>query len=60
MFNFSKMFQYTSDESYQRFLEEITNEVIRLDLCTDNALKKVFQKHIKNNIEKLDKVYIFI
>jgi len=44
------------DGSYQRFLEEMTNEVVRLDLCTDNALKNVFRKHIKHNIGKLDEV----
>lgn len=56
MINFSKIFQNTTDESYQRFLEEMTNEVIRLDLCTDNALKNVFRKHIKHNMGKLDEV----
>jgi len=44
------------DESYQRFLEEMTNEVVRLDLSTDKALKNVFRKHIKHNIGKLDEV----
>lgn len=44
------------DESYQRFLEEMTNEVVRLDLSTDRALKNVFRKHIKHNIGKLDEV----
>lgn len=50
-------FQNTIDDSYQRFLEEMTNEVVRLDLCTDTALKNVFRKHIKHNIGKLDEVY---
>lgn len=49
-----KFFQNTMDESYQRFLEEMTNEVVRLDLSTDKALKNVFRKHIKHNIGKLD------
>lgn len=49
-----KFFQNTIDESYQRFLEEMTNEVVRLDLSTDKALKNVFRKHIKHNIGKLD------
>lgn len=44
------------NESYQRFLEEMTNEVVRLDLSTDKALKNVFRKHIKHNIGKLDEV----
>jgi len=44
------------DESYQRFLEEMTNEVVRLDLSTDKALKNVFRKHVKHNIGKLDEV----
>lgn len=44
------------DESYQRFLEEMTNEVVRLELSTDKALKNVFRKHIKHNIGKLDEV----
>lgn len=57
MFFFRSSFQNTMDESYQRFLEEMTNEVVRLDLCTDTALKAVFQKHIKHNIGKLDEVY---
>lgn len=45
------------DNSYQQFLEEMTNEIVRLDLCTDTALKNVFRKHIKHNIGKLDEVY---
>ncbi|XP_015373200.1 PREDICTED: uncharacterized protein LOC107168337 [Diuraphis noxia] len=50
-----KFLQNTMDESsYQRFLEEMTNEVVRLDLSTDKALKNVFRKHIKHNIGKLD------
>ncbi|VVC29511.1 Spermatogenesis-associated protein 7 [Cinara cedri] len=49
-----KFFQSTPDESYDRFLEEITNEIVKLDLCTDKALKSVFRKHIKHNIGKLD------
>lgn len=36
----------------------MTNEVVRLDLCTDKALKNVFRKHIKHNIGKLDEVNI--
>lgn len=52
-----KFFQNTKEESYCRFLEEITNEIVRLDLCTDKALKSVFRKHIKHNIGKLDEVY---
>ncbi len=56
LFCFSKFFQNTMDESYQRFLEEMTNEVVRLDLSTDKALKNVFRKHIKHNIGKLDEV----
>ncbi|XP_025422636.1 uncharacterized protein LOC112692242 isoform X2 [Sipha flava] len=47
-------FQNTTNDSYQRFLEEMTNEVVRLDLCTDKALQNVFRKHIKHNIGKLD------
>lgn len=43
-------------DPYQRFVEEMTNEVVRLDLCTDKALKNVFRKHIKHNIGKLDEV----
>ncbi|XP_026820255.1 uncharacterized protein LOC113558872 isoform X1 [Rhopalosiphum maidis] len=50
----NKFFQNTMNESYQRFLEEMTNEVVRLDLSTDKALKNVFRKHIKHNIGKLD------
>lgn len=57
MYGFSKFFQNTMDEPYQRLLEEMTNEVVRLDLCTDKALKNVFRKHIKNNIGKLDEVH---
>lgn len=54
LFCYSKFFQNTENELYQRFLEEITNEIVRLDLCTDKALKNVFRKHIKHNIGKLD------
>jgi len=48
------------DEPYQRFLEEMTNEIVRLDLCTDKALNNVFRKHIKHNIGKLDEVGRYI
>lgn len=65
MFCCSEFFRNTMDESYQRFLEEMTNEIVRLDLSTDKALKNVFRKHIKHNIGKLDEVnynnlFIFI
>ncbi|XP_050527719.1 uncharacterized protein LOC126897845 isoform X2 [Daktulosphaira vitifoliae] len=52
--NKSKSQQYKSI-SYSKFLEEITNEIVRLELSTDNALKTVFHKHIKNNTGKLNK-----
>jgi len=56
---FSKFFQNTIDdtnESYQRFLEDVTNEILKLNLYTNKALTNVFQKHIKQNSGKLEKV----
>ncbi|XP_050438949.1 uncharacterized protein LOC126844652 isoform X2 [Adelges cooleyi] len=47
--------KFRQDHSYSRFLEEITNEIVRLDLSTDKALRAVFQKHIKYNTGILDK-----
>lgn len=38
----------------------MTNEIVRLDLCTDKALNNVFRKHIKYNIGKLDEVRYFL
>lgn len=57
---FRKFFQNTSDDinnSYQIFLEDMTNEIIKLNLNTNKASTNVFQKNIKHNIGKLEKVF---
>lgn len=46
----------SDDEKYSTFLYEITQEIVQNKYYTDDELKNVFKKHMKQNSGLLDRV----